>query len=225
MRRMRICFIPNQFVNPFSPSDIASYFDSKIDSIRQSTATAARPSVISRSVVALDSFDPVTDEEVIKLLGSVSAKQCALDPVPTWLVKECADVLAPVITSMANVSLSTAVFPSSQKHAVIKPILKKPDLDAFDLKSYRPISNLSFISKFLERLVLRRLLTHCNEHQLLPNYQSAYRPHHSTETALICIVNQVLRSIDDGGVCALKKTNFWLRSWSSLPELCIIDAL
>ena len=79
--------------------------------------------------------------------------------------------------------------------------LKKPYLHMFDLKLYRPVSNLSFISKFL--VLLRRLLTHCNDRQLLPEYQSAYRPQHSTETALICIVNQVLRSIDDGNVCAL----------------------
>jgi len=52
----------------------------------------------------------VTVDEVRKLLGSVSAKQCTLDPVPFWLVKQCQDVLAPVMASMANMSLSEAVF-------------------------------------------------------------------------------------------------------------------
>jgi len=107
---------------------------------------------------------------------------------------------------MANTSLSAAVFPSSQKHAIIKPIPKKPNLDPFDLKSYRPVSNLSFISKFLERLVARRLLSHslhCNEHQLLPKCQSAYRPYRSTETALVYVINRFLCSIDNGDVCVL----------------------
>ena len=85
----------------------------------------------------------------------------------------------------------------------VLPILKKLDMDAFELQSYHPVSNLTFISKFLERLAARRLLSHSELYQLLPRYQSAYCPHHSTETALIRIVNDILHSVDSGNVCAL----------------------
>ena len=193
----------SQVAIPFSADDIASYFSSKVDAIRLTTATAPPPVITSRAVPSLDNFDPVTDDEVAKLLSSVTSKQCALDPIPTWLVKQCADILVPVITIMANLSLSSAIFPSSQKHARVWPILKKLDMDAFELQSYRPVSNLTFISKFLERLVARRFLSHSELYQLLPRYQSAYRPHHSTETALIRVVNDILRSVDGGNVCAL----------------------
>ena len=104
---------------------------------------------------------------------------------------------------MVNLSLSSATFPHSQKLARVLPLLKKPDMDVFDLKSYRPVSNLTFISKFLERLVARRLIIHSEFNQLLPRYQSAYRPHHSTETALTRVTNDILCSIDKGNVCAL----------------------
>ena len=141
------------------------------------------------------------------MLESVANKQCALDPVPTWLVKQCADILVPaVITSVVNLTLSSATFHRSQKLARVLPLLKKPDMDMFDLKSYTaqfPSSNLTFISKLLERLVARRLLIHSELNQLLPRYQSAYRPHHSTETALTRVTNDILCSIDKGNVCAV----------------------
>jgi len=70
---------------------------------------------------------------------------------------------------MADLFLSSATFPHSQKHAtVLHSLLKKPNMDMFDLKSYRPVSNLTFISKFLERFVARRLLIHSELNQLLP---------------------------------------------------------
>jgi len=112
---------------------------------------------------------------------AVSAKQCAI--VAREAQKQCAGVLAPVITSVAvsvaNISPSAAVFLSGQKHAVIKPILKKPECQiryvmlCIWTKSYWPGSNFNFISKFLEHLVVRRLLTHCDNHPLLLNYQSS----------------------------------------------------
>jgi len=192
-----------QTTTPFTADDIASYFSSKIDAIRLTTATVPPPVITARAVQPLLDFDPVTDDKVAKLLKTVADKQYALDLVPTWLVKQCADILVPVITSMVNLSLSSATFPHSQKLARVLPLLKKPDMDVFDLKSYRPVSNLTFISKFLERLVARRLLIHSELNQLLPRYQSAYRPHHSTETALTRVTNDILCSIDKGNVCAL----------------------
>jgi len=63
--------------------------------------------------------------------------------------------MAPVITSMCNASIAKSRFPASHKSAVLDPLLKKPHLDVADLHSYRPISNLSFVSKILERVIDR----------------------------------------------------------------------
>jgi len=87
---------------------------------------------------------------------------------PTLLIKHCSDVLSPVITAMMNCSFSTVIFSACQKHASVKPLLKKPSSDPFDLKSYRPVSNLTFISKFLERFAVKRFHKHASEHCLLP---------------------------------------------------------
>ena len=102
-----------------------------------------------------------------------------------------------------NASFAQCTLPVSQKRAVTRPILKKPSLDPLDLNSYRPISNLSFVSKMVERVVDSRLVAYCDNNDLIPGYQSAYRRHHSTETALVRLYNDMVHVIDNGQVGAL----------------------
>ena len=81
-------------------------------------------------------------------------------------------------------SLTNGEFCKSWKVAVVKPLLKKPGLDLIS-KNYRPISNLPFISKLVEKCMLKQLIEHCENHKLLPDFQSAYRKKYSIETSLI----------------------------------------
>jgi len=67
--------------------------------------------------------------------------------------KHCSSVLAPVITRIVNLSLATGEFSPQLKKSIITPLLKKPILDKENLANYRPISNLSTISKVTERVV------------------------------------------------------------------------
>ena len=141
-------------------------------------------------------FEHYTADEVAKFINNAPNKQCDLDSVPTWLAKQCCDILAAIFALMANKSFDQACFPDSHKCATVVPILKKANLDPFDLKSFRPISNLSFISKLVERLAVRRFQTHIADHNLLPARQSAYRRHHSTETAVTVVLNDIMRAVD-----------------------------
>ena len=70
-----------------------------------------------------------------------------------FLVHEFVDLLLPFITKMVNTSLAQGRLPTSQKHAIVTPLLKKPGLDTADMNNYRPVSNLSFMSKLIERVV------------------------------------------------------------------------
>ena len=129
---------------------------------------------------------------------------CVLDPLPTKLLKTNVDILSPVITQIVNSSVTSGKFPSSQKSAIITPLLKKASRDPESLKNYRPIvSNLTFVSKFLERMVAKQLHNHFSQHQLYEKHQSAYRKRHSTETALTCVQNDILRAIDYSKVTVL----------------------
>ena len=124
----------------------------------------------------------------------------------TWCVSypfvlECLYSLLPRITAVFNNSLVSGVFPSVYKSALVKPILKM-SLDPSDIKNYRPVSNLSFLSKVLERIVLSQLNEHLNHNNLLSPLQSAYRPNHSNETILLRIVSDLLTAMDNK-ICIL----------------------
>ncbi|WP_419612617.1 RNA-directed DNA polymerase, partial [Thiolapillus sp.] len=89
---------------------------------------------------------------------------------------------------------------------VVIPLLKKNNqtgLDANSLNNYRPVSNLPFLSKVLEKVVLHQLRGHLLANNLSETFQSAYRAHHSTETALLDVTNCLLGSADEGRVSIL----------------------
>jgi len=90
-----------------------------------------------------------------------------------------------------------SVCPPSQKHALVSARLKKSTIDTSDLNSLKPISNLSFTSKLVECSVATRFVLHCNQNHEPPVRQSAFRRHHSTETAVL-IMHNIIRAIDIG---------------------------
>ena len=95
------------------------------------------------------------------------SKSCSLDPIPTTILKECIDDLLPFSTAMCNTSLLERHLPASQHYAIIPPVIKKSNLDAIDVKNYRPVS-LTFVSKVVERLVSELLVSFLQENNLMP---------------------------------------------------------
>ena len=94
-----------------------------------------------------------------------------------------------------KLSFSSGVFPSTLKQGRVTPLLKKPGMDKSVMANYRPITNLSTLSKLLERLVLSRLRPHVLTSNNFSEYQSAYRAGHSTETALLRVHNDLVCNI------------------------------
>ena len=127
-------------------------------------------------------FTPLSCGGVTKLILSAPAKQSSLDPTPTWLLKDCVDLLSPYLTHLFNASLSLGCVPDLFKVAYITPLLKKPGSDVDATENYRPVSNLPVLSKTLERAVSQQMESYLSAAGLLPRHQSAYRKGHSTET-------------------------------------------
>ena len=135
-------------------------------------------------------------------------KSCELDLIPSKLLIECLDSILPSLTYLFNSSLASGIFPQCFKSALVTHILKKRCLDHNDLNNYRSVSNLCFIAKILEKLVLSQVSSYLNSHNLYNTCQSAYRPGHSTETALLKVVNDLFLSLNKGNISVLSLLDF-----------------
>ena len=90
----------------------------------------------------------------------------------------------------------SGALPSDYKVALVKHIIKKSSLDPDVLKNYRPVSNLHYISKLTGKVVAGQIEIYLENNNLLDPYQSGYRKHHSTETAVLNIMNDILSMKD-----------------------------
>ena len=151
----------------------------------------------------LTSFQQVTDEEVYIILKKTSSKSCELDPIPASLFNKCSNSLIPVFTDIINDSLLYGIVPDVMKVAQIRPLLKKPNLNKDVMNNYRPVSNLSLLSKTLERVVLVQLSSFLIENNLHDQHQSAFRPNHSVESATLKIQNDLLKAMDNRKILLL----------------------
>jgi len=193
-------------------STCCQFFVDKVRHIRDNISAALQKSVHRTFAVLavrqhlrpqLSSFEPVTAEEVRKLLSSMPSKSSPLNVLPCSLLKLCTHVFTPATARLANLSLQTGKFPARYKRAQVLPLLKKAGLDSSQPANYRPISNLPTLSEVLERLVLARLRPHLLSSANFSQFQSAYRKGHSTETALLEVLDGVFTVADDKQVKAL----------------------
>ena len=189
--------------------DFVQFYSDKVDSIRSATSATPLQDISDTASHAINEWTPVTALEVEKLISSSLNKTSQLDPAPTWLIKELHTLLSPFIALLFNKSLATGCFPRKYGHAVVFPQLKKNSLDASQPKNFRPVSNMPYLSKLLERVVQTQLHQFLDDHNMMPTYQSAYRKFHSTETALLQLYSDLLVAADRGevsGLCLLDLT-------------------
>ena len=155
------------------PEAFSDFFQERVKQFRENLPAPPPPPESEPPSHEFSRFKPVNEEFVRKLIMETTPKTSALDPIPTPLVKDCCDELVPVLTKLINSSLETGVFPDNLKTAVIRPLLKKASLDSDVLKNFRPVANVPFLSKLIEKTVKLQMDEYLTENNLFTKFQSA----------------------------------------------------
>ena len=186
-------------------SDFLGFFQSKIIRIRDELdhildqddfLIAFHPQDPPLSVFS--EFHPVDEVSIRRYVKELNKTHCLLDPINISKITEAYESAAPFVALLVNQVFVECTFVSSEKLALLRPSLKKAGLDIEDMNNYRPISNLSFLSKIVERAILDQLLPFLEQNEIVSKHQSAYRKFHSTETALCRIHNDLVTNVCSG---------------------------
>ena len=177
----------------------------KIELIRNNLETSLNSSTdqVPGSVsifcgVSVEKFNVVSEADIRKIISSSPTKLRALDPIPTWLLKQCQAQLAPVLTTIVNPSLPCAELTTEWKKAFHTPLIyKKIIIDCDFFRNNRAVSNISLISKLVERFVCVQLDAHLKTNNLYEIFRSACRQLRSTETTLLRVQNDILQAVDN----------------------------
>ena len=159
---------------------------------------------------------PVSETDVLKIISNLkNSSATGVDHMDTRTVKLAADLIAPAMTHIINLSISTSTFPDTWKFAKVIPLLKSMSSDPLLPKSYRPVALLPILSKVMEKAVFRQLVTYLEEKQLIhPNLHGS-RAGHNTSTALIQLYDKWVQEVEDG-----KMVGVLLCDQSAAFDLC-----
>jgi hypothetical protein len=193
--------------SPSSPSQstlraqaLADFFVEKVSNVRAAIQQCAPQTFLGPCPAHLSDFLLCTPAQVHQTILQSARKSCHLDPVPHTRVIALLHLVLPFLHLLCNKLLQSGVLPDEEKLAAVTPILKKTALNHDIASSFRPVSNLTYVSKLIEHLAYSQLMTYQQSHSLLSPVQSAFRPYHShsTETATLKVVSDVSDAADAG---------------------------
>ena len=179
-----------------------SYFRDKISNIRKSFVKpdekVYNAALFPPGNPPLVTFEPSTEDELRSIILTYGINCSPEDPIPSTLLRKNINLFIPIWLDIVNLSLSQGSM-ECLKNAILNPLIKELDelIDTDELKNYRPVSNLTFLSKLIERVVAIRLENHMNVNELHSSKQYGYKKGHSTEMLLLKIVNDLFIACDN----------------------------
>ena len=214
----------------------AEFFSEKINKIRDDITRENTPvhipsplqppvaSSTDNQQPAFENFVPLTMSELNKVFQEMKKKNYKNDPIPMRAFSKCFDILGPFLLKIINKSLSEGKFPSEIKHATVTPIVKDKDGDLEDLKNYRPVSNTPTLAKIIEKTALIQLNTYLTAAGLHNDTQSGYKKHHSCETAMIKVVNDIQGVISRNNMAIVLMLDF-SAAFDTVDHKLLLDKL
>ena len=177
--------------------NFSSFFVDKVKNIRNSFPNSSNCNIEYEIFEGetLSEFKLTNADEIKSIIMEHGVKCSTADILPPNLINENIDLFLPLWVDLVNASLKQSSM-DGIKLANIIPKLKGYNLDSEALKNFRPLSNLTFLSKLIERVVLKRLNTHMAKNDLNIGDQSGYKKVHSTETLMIKLTNDLLIASD-----------------------------
>ena len=182
-------------------NEFTDYFIGKITKICDSLEDNLKYIPRGKPKGVLSHSRSITEMELIWTINGMPTKSCEYDAIPTGLLKKILPSIAKTLTHIGNVSLEKGILATRWKTVIIWPLLKKTGLKLLT-SNYRPVSNLVFLSKAREKVVLEQFTANCDEFKMMPDYQSAYKRNYSCETSLVKVVNDILWCLERQEVCA-----------------------
>ena len=177
------------------PDKFADFFFNKIRNIREQFCNESTQKTYHRECTSFDAFLPLDREEILNIIKKMNATMSIMDPCNTRFLLKFKEIIVDAITTITNQSLTTGEFLDDWKVAAVRPLIKDPNIRT-EFKNYRPISNLSFLSKVIEKAAQVQLQKHFDEQSPLPNHQSAYKQHYSTETTVRSMCDNILKNME-----------------------------
>ena len=184
---------PVKLANSFN-----EYYVDKIKKIRSSIPTISENVVTPKYFEGepLDSFVPTTIADMEEIIKEFDIKTSPEDPIPKDILKMIIKEAIPTLVDLVNKSLATGSM-DGVKLSVIDPLLKKCGLDSDVKKNYRPVNNLLFFSKIIERVVAKQLNQHMTINNLHTDTAFAYKKFHNTENMMLGMTDEILEGFDN----------------------------
>ena len=137
---------------------------------------------------------PVTEQEIRNIIRELRNSSPGSDDVPPFIIKDNANIVAPIMTHIMNLSLNQGVFPHEMKCAKVIPLFKAGN--KLHVNNYRPISLLPCLSKIIEKCMAAQLTDYLSKYNILYRYQFGFRAKHSSNIALNLLVDKIVSSLD-----------------------------